>query len=1070
MKNLISKLFFGRDTAGSATTVQRCIGVLILMYMVVPAQSLQAIVTSDDPPPPGGSQGLFAHVVTPGSDPYGMNHDGVARLFLYQDGGGTSNFWASGSRLAGTNYILTAAHVVDEFLDPALAVFDQVRADFNGINDNTPVGAELTPGSFKRHPDWNGDVFNGYDVALIKMSTIPGNIPGYNISTADPLGRLSVLAGYGFHGYGEFGQSGTGGEQFLRTGTNVFETNPGAGINLNITNADTQIAYDFEEPGNNDTSFYNHFPELPARSDEVSFADWDSGGPSFKPGVSTSKPLIVGVHSYVQDDLSTDVNAGIKASWGDVGVDAWVGKFDIWDWIVSEAFVASGFHNEIDPLIPSTTEMDNPLNWHNDILPDSSRGAVIQWGGTYTVYGPSQSRSSLTFRDLILGGEEGIKTLSFNGGGSFSVVDHITLAQNAIFNHEVGNVTAPNLIVGSEYGASRAQYRWTDVNGLGASSLTVAQITVGPGGDFIHDWANWNTGTLSAPGGGNVDLDVQVGGRAFLQWNTAGLGDITNAGVLSLGEYAYGNRVLADSLTQTSDGLFGIHYVGDDPTYGLYADWMSVSGQADLAGQLNLIMLGTAIPAFGESDTILTYGSLVGTFDTVEGLNLGNGTMLALSYGATALTVSVVLSGDLNGDGFVGIADLNIVLGGWNQSVAAGVGLGGDPTGDGFVGIADLNLVLGNWNASAPPAGNLSAIPEPGTLGLLGVGLGALLGRRRGGRYVKDQSGDRTSVRSMAMRGRIRIAAALLAAVVLSSTQAGASITLDFLPVDNSALLTGYTTYDMQVTTDADWTSAVMLMELDTGSLYQHAQGFDGLSDPILIPLIYPQYPEMVFDTYVTGSIAGGAGDLDRDAVFTFDTARLDVSWFNLTKTDIGTTTIGRLTTTDDAAGDLQIRLLTGDNQEAEYDVAFVPGAGPVVTEVIKEVVEPEPDDIPYATAYTSPVLTDWTRPEYGTFRSYFGWPINDALRSYPEPYRCPTWDDYSAVDQTAITTINTDRRARNTDFYDGHVNTFFSMADDEGPTDPISTQEESLPEPGTLLLAGACLGAAVLRRRSWSA
>ncbi len=79
------------------------------------------------------------------------------------------------------------------------------------------------------------------------------------------------------------------------------------------------------------------------------------------------------------------------------------------------------------------------------------------------------------------------------------------------------------------------------------------------------------------------------------------------------------------------------------------------------------------------------------------------------------LTPGVV--GDLDGDGFVGIGDLNIVLSNWNQAVPPGDPLA-DTNGDGFVGIDDLNTVLGNWNAGTPPPSQ-SNVPEPGTLSVM---------------------------------------------------------------------------------------------------------------------------------------------------------------------------------------------------------------------------------------------------------------------------------------------------------------------------------------------------------------
>lgn len=88
------------------------------------------------------------------------------------------------------------------------------------------------------------------------------------------------------------------------------------------------------------------------------------------------------------------------------------------------------------------------------------------------------------------------------------------------------------------------------------------------------------------------------------------------------------------------------------------------------------------------------------------------------------------IEGDLDGDGFVGISDLDILLGHWNQTVPAGDPGQGDPSADGYVGIEDLDLVLGNWNRGTPSGAGSIFVPEPSVIGLLGVGGLRLLGRR----------------------------------------------------------------------------------------------------------------------------------------------------------------------------------------------------------------------------------------------------------------------------------------------------------------------------------------------------
>ena len=118
-----------------------------------------------------------------------------------------------------------------------------------------------------------------------------------------------------------------------------------------------------------------------------------------------------------------------------------------------------------------------------------------------------------------------------------------------------------------------------------------------------------------------------------------------------------------------------------------------------------------------------TYDAALGAYD--EGL-YGHVSTSAIALDTFA--AAITLQGDLDHDGFVGINDLNIVLGNWNQNVPP-ADPAADPSADGFVGIDDLNLVLGNWNNGTPPAVG-AEVPEPATAGLFALSCLAMLHRR----------------------------------------------------------------------------------------------------------------------------------------------------------------------------------------------------------------------------------------------------------------------------------------------------------------------------------------------------
>jgi hypothetical protein len=76
-----------------------------------------------------------------------------------------------------------------------------------------------------------------------------------------------------------------------------------------------------------------------------------------------------------------------------------------------------------------------------------------------------------------------------------------------------------------------------------------------------------------------------------------------------------------------------------------------------------------------------------------------------------------LIPGDLDGDGFVGSSDLDIVRANWGQTVPAGSLAQGDPSEDGLVGSADLDIVRANWGRSTA-----AAVPEPVGFVLLACG------------------------------------------------------------------------------------------------------------------------------------------------------------------------------------------------------------------------------------------------------------------------------------------------------------------------------------------------------------
>ncbi|GAB4109955.1 MAG: hypothetical protein Kow00105_18680 [Phycisphaeraceae bacterium] len=174
-----------------------------------------------------------------------------------------------------------------------------------------------------------------------------------------------------------------------------------------------------------------------------------------------------------------------------------------------------------------------------------------------------------------------------------------------------------------------------------------------------------------------------------------------------------------DALIRVEEQILGGQVAGVSQTADLYRDTIHMNN------------LGRYVAANSVIATLFGQSTMNFPFDSVFEVAGGTGPVplpaetQALVHDMVWQTVTSrsetgVLAGDLDEDGYIGITDLNHVLGAWGQSVA--ITDVADENNDGLVGIGDLNEVLGHWNLGEPGAES-ATVPEPGGVVVIVTGL-----------------------------------------------------------------------------------------------------------------------------------------------------------------------------------------------------------------------------------------------------------------------------------------------------------------------------------------------------------